>query len=65
MFKTFTIIGTSHYMAPEVLLRKGYSFSADYWSLGVLLYELFCEKLPFGETIERDPYALYALIQKE
>jgi serine/threonine protein kinase len=52
-------------MAPEVLLRKGYSFSADYWSLGVLLYELFCEKLPFGETIERDPYALYALIQKE
>jgi serine/threonine protein kinase len=26
---------------------KGYSFEADYWSFGVLLYELICGKLPF------------------
>ncbi len=48
MFKTFTIIGTPHYMAPEVFEGKGYSFEADYWSLGVLLYEFVCGKLPFG-----------------
>lgn len=38
MYKTFTIIGTPHYMAPEVFEGKGYSFEADYWSLGVLFY---------------------------
>jgi len=32
--KTFTIIGTPHYMAPEVLSGKGYNFYADLWSLG-------------------------------
>lgn len=48
-FRTFTIIGTPHYMAPEVMQGKGYSFSVDIWSLGVLLYEFFCGHLPFGE----------------
>ena len=48
MFKTYTIIGTPHYMAPEVFEGKGYSFEADYWSLGILLYEFICGRLPFG-----------------
>ena len=45
---TSTIIGTPHYMAPEVLLGKGYSFSCDYWSLGVVTYEIFYSRYPFG-----------------
>lgn len=32
--RTMTVIGTPHYMAPEVILGEGYSFSIDYWSIG-------------------------------
>ena len=32
--RTSTIIGTPHYMAPEVLQGKGYSFLVDLWSVG-------------------------------
>ena len=37
-FRTSTVIGTPHYMAPEVMAGKGYSFEIDYWSMGILLY---------------------------
>ena len=32
--KTFTIIGTPHYMAPEILSGKGYNNFCDLWSIG-------------------------------
>lgn len=32
--KTTTLIGTPHYMAPEVICGKGYNFLADLWSVG-------------------------------
>ena len=46
--KTFTIVGTPHYMAPDVILGKGYNNMADLWSLGVMVYEMLCGELPFG-----------------
>lgn len=60
-FRTDTIIGTPHYMAPEVMQGKGYSLSVDVWSLGILFYELICGHLPFAESIE-NPYAVYSEI---
>lgn len=36
--KTFTIIGTPNYMAPEIISGKGYSSAVDLWSLGIVLY---------------------------
>ena len=45
---TNTIIGTPNYMAPEILAGKGVAFSCDYWSIGVVAYEIFYHKFPFG-----------------
>mmetsp|Transcript_10577 Transcript_10577/g.20378 ORF Transcript_10577/g.20378 Transcript_10577/m.20378 type:complete len:883 (+) Transcript_10577:129-2777(+) len=56
--RTFTVVGTPHYMAPEVITGKGYNKLADLWSLGVILYEFLCGGVPFGED-EEDPYAIY------
>ena len=57
-YKTNTVIGTPHYMAPEIISGKGYGFSSDWWSLGILAYELRTGKLPFGEFSD-DPYSIY------
>lgn len=36
--KTYTMIGTPHYMAPEIILSKGYNFTCSLYSLGILLF---------------------------
>ena len=56
--RTYTVVGTPHYMAPEVIVGKGYGVSADYWSMGVILFECLCGGVPFGENDE-DPYVIY------
>lgn len=43
-----TLIGTPNFIAPEILLGKGYSFPCDYWSIGVCLFYIYFGILPFG-----------------
>lgn len=59
--RTYTIVGTPHYMAPEIIIGKGYGLAADWWSMGVILYEFVCGAVPFGEE-EEDPYSVYECV---
>jgi cGMP-dependent protein kinase len=61
--RTYTIVGTPHYMAPEIVTSHGYSLAADYWTVGIMLYEFMIGYVPFGED-ESDPYAIYEQVQE-
>ena len=47
LYTYLLFLGTPNYIAPEILRGEDYSFSVDWWALGVLLYEMLAGRSPF------------------
>ena len=58
-YKTYTLCGTPEYIAPEVLLSKGHGRGVDWWTLGILIYEMLVGEPPF---VDDDPLEIYQQI---
>jgi len=57
--RTYTLCGTPEYIAPEVLLNKGHGKPVDWWTLGILIYEMIVGQPPF---CDEDPMGIYQKI---
>uniref|UniRef100_A0A7S2CJ94 Protein kinase domain-containing protein n=1 Tax=Haptolina brevifila TaxID=156173 RepID=A0A7S2CJ94_9EUKA len=50
--RTRTLVGTPHYMAPEVFRGHGHSFASDWWGAGIMLHEMLCGSVPLDAPHE-------------
>lgn len=56
MYRRYSFVGTPDYLAPEVILGTGHSFSVDWWALGVILFEFLTGIPPFNAETEQQIY---------
>lgn len=60
--KSNSFVGTEEYVAPEILSGKGHGFSVDWWSYGILLYEMLYGTTPFKGSNKKETF--YRILTK-
>ncbi|XP_020207199.1 serine/threonine-protein kinase OXI1 [Cajanus cajan] len=61
--KSNSFVGTEEYVAPEIVSGKGHGFGVDWWSLGVVLYEMLYGTTPFKGANRKETF--YRILTKE
>ena len=52
--RNYSCVGTAYYVAPEVIMKKGYGKEIDWWSLGVIFFEMLAGYAPFCSKKTQD-----------
>mgnify|MGYP000158867635 CR=1 FL=1 len=60
--RTYTLCGTPEYIPPEIILNTGHGRAADWYTLGIFIYELFVGRPPFMHS---DTYEVFKMTLRE